>query len=400
MLELDAPNLLRITTAPGLVGYLEQEVAALGYNIEEVHDTTVALTGSLRVCMRLNLRLRTALSVHYLLQSFPCGGPDELYANCLAIPWERIIPPAEYICVDSRGDHPSIDNWMYVNQRVKDAIVDRMAEHFGTRPTSGPDRHGVVLNVYWKHDQCSVSLNTSGEKLSQRGYRKIPHKAPMTETLAAGVVLATGYTGEAPLVNPMCGSGTLAIEAALIATNRAPGLLRSNYGLMHLAGFDEAAWRQVRVDEGKIRSKGQPAPIVATDIDPKAIAAARQNAKTAGVDHLIDFSVCDFADTPLPATAGILIVNPEYGRRLGETQALRKTYERLGDFLKQRCAGCTGYIFTGNPILAKSVGLRTSRKFEFWNARIECRLLKYDLYTGSKTPRRQAENASASQPEV
>ncbi len=387
MLELETPNPIRVTTAPGLVDYLEQEITALGYTIDEVHDTTIALTATMRDCMRLNLRLRTAIAVHYLLSTFPCGGPDELYANCITIPWEQIIPPDEYICVDSRGDHPSIDNWMFVNQRVKDAIVDRMAEHFGTRPISGPERRGVVINVYWRNDQCSVSLNTSGEKLSMRGYRKIPLKAPMTETLAAGVVLATGYTGDVAMVNPMCGSGTLAIEAALIATSRAPGLLRSNYGLMHIHGFDAEAWRQVRADEGKSRSRTRPAPIVASDIDPRAVDAARQNAKTAGVDHLIEFAVCDFAETPLPAAPGIVLLNPEYGQRMGESSALTKTYERIGDFFKQRCAGYTGYVFTGNRDLAKTVGLRTSRKLVFWNAKIECRLLKYELYAGSRSPR-------------
>lgn len=389
VLELDKPNQLRITTAPGLVEYLQREVADLGYAIDDVHDTTIALTGTLRDCMRLNLRLRTAIAVHYLLSSFPCGGPEELYSNCIAIPWESIIPLDEYVCVDSRGDHPSIDNWMFVNQRVKDAIVDRLEERYDTRPESGPDRHAVVINVYWKHDQCSVSLNTSGGKLSDRGYRKIPLKAPMVETLAAGVILAMGYDGGVPFVNPMCGSGTLAIEAALIAMNRAPGLLRSNYGLMHLKGFDAEAWKQMRVDEGKTRRKAAPARIVASDIDPKAISAATQNAKTAGVDHLIDFAVCDFAETPIPPGPGIVILNPEYGVRLGITEALERTYKRIGDFFKQKCPGYTGYLFTGSKELAKKVGLRTSRKIPFWNAKIECRLLKYDLYSGSRDAPRE-----------
>ncbi|RIK65503.1 MAG: RNA methyltransferase [Planctomycetota bacterium] len=384
MLEIDKPNSIRITTAPGLVEFLQHEVIELGYTVDEAYDTTVALTGTLRDCMRLNLRLRTAIAVHYLLGAFPCGGPEELYANCIAISWEEIVPLDEYVCVDSRGDHPSIDNWMFVNQRVKDAIVDRIEERYGARPESGPDRHAIVINVYWKNDQCSVSLNTSGAKLSDRGYRKIPLKAPMVETLAAGVVMATGYDGSVPFVNPMCGSGTLAIEAALSATGRAPGLLRSNYGLMHVKGFDAEAWRRMRVDEGKSRRKNAPAKIIASDIDPKAVAAATQNAKTAGVDHLIEFVVCDFGETPVPSGPGIVVLNPEYGLRLGVSEALERTYKRIGDFFKQKCPGYTGYIFTGSKELAKRVGLRTSRKIPFWNAKIECRLLKYELYTGTR----------------
>lgn len=381
---LDEPQSLRVTTAPGLAPYLEQELAALGHAVDATHETSVELTGTMRDCMRMNLRLRTALSVLYLLKSFPCTGPDELYTHCSAIAWEELIPESEYVCVDSRGAHPTIDNWMFVNQRVKDAVVDRLQERRGVRPTSGPERHGVVVNVYWRNELCWVYLNTSGQKLSDRGYRRIPHKAPMTETLAAGVILATDYDGAVPLVNPMCGSGTLAIEAALVATGRAPGLLRSNFGLMHVLGFDAEAWRQARVDEGKARRREKPAQIIATDIDEQAVAAARQNARTAGVDPYIEFAVCDFAETRLPAPPGIIVMNPEYGHRMGQADALAGTYRRIGDFFKQKCAGYTGYVFTGNRELAKQVGLRTSRKILFWNAKIECRLLRYELYEGSR----------------
>jgi putative N6-adenine-specific DNA methylase len=208
----------------------------------------------------------------------------------------------------------------------------------------------------------------------------------MRESLAAGVVMATGYDGTAPLVNPMCGSGTIAIEAALIAARRAPGLLRTNFGFTHLKCFDENLWRTIRNDaakEGrKLAKKNRPARIIATDISPDAIVAAQKNAMTAGVEHLIDFSVCDFADTSIPDEKGIVVVNPEYGVRLGEIERLEDTYNRLGDFFKQKCPGWTCYIFTGNLALAKKVGLRTSRRTAFFNADIECRLLKYDMYEG------------------
>ena len=200
--------------------------------------------------------------------------------------------------------------------------------------------------------------------------------------------MATGYDGSEPLICPMCGSGTLAIEAALIASRRAPGLLRSNYGFMHLKYFDEPKWRQMRSEAlKKSKARGgkagfKPARIIATDIDAEAVEAARKNAMTAGVSHLIDFNVCDFAETVMPPGPGIIVMNPEYGLRMGEIQKLNDTYKRIGDFFKQKCAGYTGYIFTGNPALSKKVGLRTSRRVEFYNANIECRLLKYELYSG------------------
>ena len=279
---------------------------------------------------------------------------------------------------------------MYANLKVKDAIVDRISEATGSRPDSGKEKDKVVVQFYWKDDFCRLYLNTSGKKLSDRGYRKMPHQAPLRESLAAAIIMATGYDGSMPLVCPMCGSGTLAIEAALIASKRAPGLLRSNYGFMHLKYFDEQKWRQMRTDAlKKSKARGgkstvKPARIIATDIDVEAVEAARKNAMTAGVSHLIDFDVCDFAETVIPPGPGIIVMNPEYGLRLGEIEKLNDTYKRIGDFFKQKCAGYTGYIFTGNPALSKKVGLRTSRRIEFYNANIECRLLKYELYAGTK----------------
>lgn len=384
MIDLDAPVRLRVTCAPHIEPYLCDEIAALGHVVDAVQPASVDLTGSLRDCMKLNLRLRTAFAVLYPLAEFPCATPDALYESVAAIAWEELIRPDGYLTVDSRGDHPLIHSWMYVNQRVKDAIVDRMEAKAGARPNSGPDRTGLVVNVYWHGEMARVHLNTSGAKLSDRGYRRIPFKAPMQETLAAAVVMASGYRGEVPLVNPMSGSGTLAIEAALIATGRAPGLLRANFSLMHLKDFDEAAWQEARREVARDKRKAPPSRIIATDIDPKAIEAAKRNAATAGVDGLIEWGVCDFADSPVPDPPGIILMNPEYGQRMGEAAKLGETYGRIGDFFKQKCAGYTGYIFTGNRELAKQVGLRASRRIEFYNAKIECRLLKYELYAGTR----------------
>ena len=182
----------------------------------------------------------------------------------------------------------------------------------------------------------------------------------------------------------MCGSGTLAIEAALIALDRAPGLLRSNYGFMHLKGFDESSWKTLRRKiraEAKDRLDGR---IIATDISQQAVEAAKKNAMTAGVDRFIEFGVCDFSETPVPTNGGVVILNPEYGERLGEIEKLKETYRKIGDFFKKKCQGYKGYVFTGNLDLAKKVGLRTKRRIPFYNGPIECRLLEYDLYEGSR----------------
>jgi len=383
-MDLDRPGRIRVTCARMLSPYLSEELAALGFAVETTMESYADVRGTLRDAMRLNLYLHTAMSVLYELKEFPCDSPEMLYEAVREMAWEKIIPEDGYLSVISRASHPSITNWMYASLKVKDAIVDRISEQCGRRPDSGSDRTGVVVNLFWEDNTAAIFLNTSGGKLSDRGYRRRPHKAPMQETLAAGVVLATGYTGEQTLVNPMCGSGTIATEAALIATGRAPGLLRSDFGIMKVKGFDAEPWSAIRREAMKTRRKEKPTKIIATDRDPKAIDAAIANAKTAGVDHAIEFTVCNFEETPIPPGGGIVILNPEYGERLGEIKELEETYEHIGDFFKQKCAGYTGYIFTGNLELAKKVGLKASRRIIFYNAQIECRLLKYEMYEGTR----------------
>jgi putative N6-adenine-specific DNA methylase len=383
-MNLDTTNTIRVSCAPALAEYLAKEIEDLGYAVTGQYETGVDLAGTLRDAMRLNLYLRTGMNVLYFLQELPCATVDDLYRAVSFIEWEQWLDPDGYLSVVSRVDTPAVNNETFANKKVKDAIVDRIQDKAGRRPNSGPGRDQFVVNLFWFKDRCWLYFNTTGEKLSNRGYRKIPHSAPMVETLAAGVLMATGYDGRVPLVNPMCGSGTLAIEAALMATGRPPGLLRSNYGFMHALGFDDEAWQAIRHEARKVRAGALPARIIASDIDPKAVDAARRNAATAGVDQLIEFQVCDFANTPMPDEQGIVILNPEYGERLGHVSELELTYKRIGDFFKQRCPGWTGYLFTGNMELAKKVVLRASRRIPFFNARIECRLLKYELYQGTR----------------
>jgi len=374
-----------VTCGPGLKDYLQAELTGLGFEIISSSVGGVVTRGSLTDCMKLNLCLRTAYNVLYLLREFRCGSDEALYKQVGHIAWENIIPPNEYVCVLSQVDTHSINNSMYPNLKVKDAVVDRMQRKTGSRPDSGPQRHGVVVNLFWKKDKAWIYLNSSGVKISDRNYRKMPHQAPLRESLAAGLLMATGYDGSCDLVLPMCGSGTLAIEAAMMATHKPAGILRNHFGFCHLKDFDEKVWKDLRYEVIKQAGNHPPGQrIIATDIDEQAIEAARQNARTAGVEHLIEFGVCDFSETEVPDGQGIVLMNPEYGLRLGELSELEKDYERMGDFFKQKCPGYTGYIFTGNPDLAKKVGLKTKRKMEFTNGTIECRLLKYELYRGNR----------------
>lgn len=418
-----------VTCPKGVSPYLKEEIEALDFPVLAEWDTVIQTQGTLQDTMILNMHLRTAQRVLYQLDKLIVDTPEILYKKINFIPWENLLHDSgrkAYLCVTSIADNPLITDSRFVNVKVKDAIVDRIRDKCGNRPDSGPDKDRAVVHVYWKNNQADVYLDTSGERLALRGYRKIPLQAPMQETLAAAVILATGWRGERNFINPMCGSGTLAIEAAFIALNRAPGLLRNNYGFMFIKEFPEDYWQELRKKAKTNARKILPAKIIATDIDKAAITAARQNAQTAGVDHLIEFNACPYERTSIPAGSGIIILNPPYGERMEATstkphstdlrgkreaaingrkiiirksvdrydkvghvnalefQILEATYKGIGDFFKKTGNGYRGYIFTGNLEMIKKVGLRTKQRVILYNGEIECRLLEYELYAGSQ----------------
>lgn len=373
-----------ITCNNRLSPYLIDEVEALGFDIKRKFSTGVELEGTVNDCITLNLNLRTASQVLYSLKSFDAPSPKELYDGLVDIPWEEMIDFAGYFSITSNVDNEHIRTPLFANVKVKDAIVDRIRSKKDLRPNTGPSIDKTVVHLYWKENVAEIFLDTSGEVLSKHGYRKLPGKAPMLEALAASTILASKWDRKTPFVNPMCGSGTLAIEAALIATDRRPGLFRMNYGFMHILGYDEQVFFTERRKLKDRILKQQDVKIIASDISEEAIEIARQNARTAGVDQLIDFQVCDFEETEMPEGAGVVMFNPEYGERLGVHTQLEITYKRIGDFLKQKCKGYFGYVFTGNPDLAKKIGLRAARRIEFYNGRLDCRLFEYELYDGSK----------------
>jgi putative N6-adenine-specific DNA methylase len=383
MLDFNSKGKVFITCKDRSVSYLEQEIRELGFFPVEISRTGIEILASLEECMDLNLHLRTASHVLYEIKSFYLRNADDIYRRFKAIPWEDYLDVDGYFSVNSVAENESITTPLIVNVKVKDAIVDRFRELKGRRPDSGSDFSGLVIQVYWKETQAIVYLNTSGETLAKHGYRKIPGKAPMMEALAAATIFATEWNTRVPFINPMCGSGTLAIEAALIASKRYPGLYREDYAFQHILGYipDSFLAKKKKLENKIIHDPG--VRIIASDISLQAISFAQENAAFAGVDHIITFQTGDFAETEIPEKPrGVIMFNPEYGERLGELGELEETYKRMGDFMKQKCAGYRGYIFTGNMDLAKKVGLKASRRIEFWNGTIDCRLLKYDMYEG------------------
>ena len=385
MQSFNKPSHIIITCSKRLSPFLEKEISELGYQITRKFATGLELNGTLNDCIRLNLNLRCASQVLYSLKAFTCQNPDQLYETVSQIQWETIIEKSGYFSVTSNVDNPTINNSLFANVKVKDAIVDRFRNNFNERPDSGTELNKVVINLFWKEDHAEIFIDTSGETLSKHGYRKIPGQAPMMESLAAATILATSWDRVSPFINPMCGSSTLAIEAAMLATNRRPGLFRGNYAFMHIKGFDPEFFisEKQKLQEKIIHIPGLK--IIATDISEDAVNISKINAGAAGVADLIEFDVCDFAETQIPENAaGVVFFNPEYGERLGDEFELEGTYARIGDFLKKKCKGYTGYVFTGNFNLAKKIGLKPKRKIEFYTGKIDCRLLEFELYAGSK----------------
>ena len=377
-----------VTCSNRLSPYLEKEVLEQGFKPVRIFKTGVELQGKLSDCIKLNLNLRCASQVLFSVKEFNAFNADALYKTLLDFEWEDIIPADGYFSITSNVDNETITNNLFANVKVKDAIVDRFRNKTGERPNSGPELNQTVIHLYWKESIAELFIDTSGETLSKHGYRKIPGKAPMLESLAAATLLAGRWDRQSAFINPMCGSGTVAIEAALLATKRKPGLLRHNYAFMHLANYDE----QVYLSEfQKLEQQVIDVPglkIIATDISEGAVDISKVNAGIAGVEEMIEFGVCDFEETILiEGEAGAVYFNPEYGDRLGIEAELELTYKRIGDFLKKKCKGYTGYIFTGNLELAKKIGLKPKRRIEFYTSKIDCRLLEYELYDGSREKR-------------
>jgi 23S rRNA G2445 N2-methylase RlmL len=381
------PARIIITCNKRLSAYLQKEVEELGFKLSLTFSTGVEITGTLNDCINLNLNLRCASQVLYSIKSFTCNNPAQLYDSTIRIDWENIFTKDDYFSVTSIVNHPTINNSLFANVKVKDAIVDRFREKMQVRPNSGPDLKNTVIHLFWRGDVAEIFIDTSGETLAKHGYRKIPGKAPMLEALVAATLLATKWDRRSAFINPMCGSSTVAIEAVLLATNRRPGLFRNNYGFKYILGFDENFYEK---EKRKLIDQIIDLPglkIIASDISSDAINISKINAGAAGVENLIEFEVCDFKKTRIPENEnGVIYFNPEYGERLGNETELKDTYASIGDFMKKECKGYTGYVFTGNHELAKKIGLKAKRRIEFYTSKIDCRLLEYELYSGTKRP--------------
>jgi putative N6-adenine-specific DNA methylase len=368
------------TCGRGIEPVLAGELHDLGAAEVEPGRGGVHFRGDRTLLYQANLWLRTAIRVLWPILDAPVASPEELYDAARTVDWTNYLTPEHTLAVDCNVRDSHITHSQYAALKTKDAICDQFLERYGRRPSVDVEKPMVGLNLHIYRDQAVLSLDSSGESLHKRGYRPIQTRAPLNEALAAALILQTGWRGETAFVDPLCGSGTLPIEATWIAIRRPPGLTRRRFGFQGWLDFDIALWTGLRDEARRRVGKQMPAPILGSDQRRDAIAFSQANARAAGVGHLIRFVRKDVRDLqPPPGPPGIILCNPPYGERIGEEKELRGLYRTLGQVFRQRCTGWTAFVFTGNAGLARDIGLEPVEQIALYNGKIPCRLLKYPL---------------------
>ena len=371
------------TSAKGVEPILAEELKELGVQNLIAASGGVQFEGSMETLYRANLWLRTANRVLMQLAVFPCPTPRDLYQNARQLRWNNWISTQQTFVVDCNCRNSAIAHSHFAALKIKDAIVDQIRDSAGSRPNVNTRDPDIRVNAHIANDSCVLSLDASGDGLHKRGYRRQTAEAPIRETLAAAIIELADWNSEGFFIDPMCGSGTILIEAALKALNFAPGLLRSghkSFGFQRWREFNETCWGKL-VDEAKDRIRAKiPGRLLGYDISRHAIEIAKDNMSVAGISHCARLAKGNVLKMNPSGHTGTIACNLPFGERSGDVESLAPLYRGVGDILKQRCTGYKAYLFTGNLRLAKSIGLRPSRRFSLYNGPIECRLLEYELY--------------------
>jgi 23S rRNA (guanine2445-N2)-methyltransferase / 23S rRNA (guanine2069-N7)-methyltransferase len=368
---------------------LVEELRRLGAVEIQESRSGVYFAGGLETALRVCLWSRLASRVLLPLAEFPAATPEQLYAGAAAIAWDEHLAPEGTLAVDCTLTASSLNHSHYAALKVKDAVVDRFRNRCGIRPSVAVERPDLRINVHVHRDVATISLDLSGESLHRRGYREEGGAAPLKENLAAAILLKAGWLETAQkngvLVDPMCGSGTLPIEAALMAADIAPGLLRPYFGFSGWLGHDSRLWQQLVTEAETRRLTGlaRIPLIVGYDANPAAIRAAWANLERAGLAGRVHFERRDVGELSPPSAGGerggLVVVNPPYGERLGEVEELHGLYRTLGERLKGHFSGWNAAVFTGNPELGRDLGLRARRLHTLFNGALECRLLQFEV---------------------
>jgi len=366
------------TCARGLEPILAGELANLrAFDIAPGRGG-VTFSGPLELVYRANLYLRTAVRVLRPVFEGVVRNPDELYDAVRTIDWDEHLTPDHTIAVDCNVKNSGITHSQYAARRVKDGICDQFRDKYGRRPSVDTEFPGMGLNLHVSHDHAILSLDSSWDSLHKRGYRPISTRAPLNEALAAGLLLQVGYDGTRPLWDPLCGSGTFAIEAAMIALHRPPGLTRKWFAFYGWMDFDKGHWASLREDARRRMRATLEHPIGGSDVRDDAIYFAHENAKLAGLGHLLRFEKCDLRQSQPPTTTlGQIICNPPYGERIGEEAELDELYATIGDVTANQWAGWDLAIFTVNNPHTRKVRRPVRSNHPFFNGSLNCKLWQY-----------------------
>lgn len=366
-------------TFMGLEPVLAQELIQLGANNVETGRRMVSFTGDKEMMYRANFQLHTAIRILKPIHTFKARSAEEVYDEIQKIEWSNYLDNKKTFSVDSVVYSEEFRNSRFVTYKVKDAIVDWFREKTGTRPNISVSNPDIRLNIHIAEDDATLSLDSSGESLHRRGYRQESVEAPLNEVLAAGMILMTGWKGDTDFIDPMCGSGTIAIEAALIARNISPGVFRKEFAFEKWADFDQELFDTIYNDDSK--EKEFTHHIYGYDIDMKAVNTARINVKAAGLSKEVTIEQADFKDFQTPTEKSIMVTNPPYGERISPPNLLA-TYKMIGERLKHTFAGNDAWILSYREECFEQIGLKPSIKIPVFNGSLECEFRKYALFDG------------------
>ncbi|MEL6384490.1 MAG: THUMP domain-containing protein [Cyanobacteria bacterium J06626_18] len=368
------------TVARGLEEIAARELDDLGARSVEPGFCGVAFMGNQELLYRVNLWARLPFRILMQVAMFPCQDADDLYRGTSAIDWQAYLTPDHTLAVAATGKTRQLNHTHFTALQVKNAIVDQQRDRFTQRSNIDTQHPDVQVNVHLYRDRATVSLDSSGSSLHRRGYRPAVGTAPLKESLAAALIHLSEWQPDQAFCDPLCGSGTLPLEAALIGLNRAPGLFRDRFGFESWPNFNAGLWHRLQRDAQTAQRDTLAAPIVGCDRDRDVIIQARTNAHNSYVPSQVTFSETNLADVEAPANSGVLLCNPPYGERLGKDEDLAAFYKLLGDVLKQRFKGWTAFVLSGNKALAKSIRLKSSQRIPVYNGSLPCQLMRYDLY--------------------
>ena len=366
-------------TFMGLEQVLAKELTQLGANNVQIGRRMVSFTGDKEMMYRANFQLHTAIRVLKPIAHFKAKSAEDMYEEVKKIDWSKYILSGKTFSVDSVVYSEEFTNSRFVTYKVKDAIVDQFRERVGTRPNISVSNPDIRLNIHVAEDDATLSLDSSGESLHRRGYRQESVEAPLNEVLAAGMILMTGWTGETDFIDPMCGSGTLPVEAALIARNISPGVFRKEFAFEKWPDFDQELFDMIYNDDSQEREFTHH--IYGYDTDMKAVNTARMNVAAAGLSRDVTIGQLDFKDFTQPKEKSIMVMNPPYGERIS-TPNLLGTYKMIGERLKHQFIGNEAWILSYREECFRQIGLKPSIKIPVYNGSLECEFRRYQMFDG------------------